>query len=826
MEMKNIKYSNSIILVMFFLIIGRTLCCEEITDTVQNEVVKETVISDSTKVTKTQQTKVDSLSYSADNGFFNIDENKISLSGNAKINYQDIFIEADSLDLDLKKERANSIGNILIKQGKQIFLSKNVIMNIDNKKGILYNGAGSMDLGYIYGSEIRKVSDNVYDIDNGKFTTCDSINPHYYIKSNKLRVYLDDKIAGKPVVYYVNHFPIFALPFASFPIVRGRRNGFLIPQPGWNSSDGKYIKNIAYYYHYKDYYDAKTSFNFYEKKGWDFKFNNKYNVRYLLSGNFAYTYRNRTRHGNVITDWSLLGNHRQTLKNNASISANINYATSKTIWDSSTNIDDRLTEMINSSISYSKSFDNSRLNISNYYSENFVTKTKTITLPSLRYSQTSTPFYEVFGLKTKDVKDSWWKSFSYNYNFVASHYGKINDPDASFKDIIWSNHSITENQYDSDGNPLLDPDGNPISITKIVNQHNFGAKNSFTFSFSPKISDYFSINQSASYYEAWFDRTKKEDGFARGNSYSLSTSISTKLYGLKKFNSNFLKAIRHVVTPRISFSYQPDFSKNSDFYSFSSINLSSGKRRRSISFSLNQIWQVKYWDSNTETQKKINNLFSMNSSCSYNLEKDRKKLSDITHSLSFNPNSMLWRDIEISYDNKLSTRHSFYDKQWGNLNFKNWKFNQNIAFSGSMHFFNYFPQKENPLKSGSRVVKDTLDYYALNYEDYSGTASDKNWTLMLSHEMSFPKDIFAPKSSNVGISLNCYLSDTWSMTYSDRINLLKGESMSHSLSLNKDLHCWTLSFDYSQSNDIWEYKILLSSKKLADVMKFPFEDRN
>jgi lipopolysaccharide assembly outer membrane protein LptD (OstA) len=821
--MKNNKISvnKKYILIALFMSISLLILCQDysLTETNSNYNEVDTLAIDDSlstlpdslynQVKYQDYNQSDSLQYSGKSSSLNLTEDSISLSGNAKITYQNIFIEADSLYLNLENKNAFSYGDAMIKQEGQIFLSKDIKMDIESKRGILKNGSGSLEQGFIYGSQIRKIDDKVFDIDNGIFTTCDDINPHFYIKSKRLRIFQNESIAAKPVVYYVNHFPVMALPFAAFSIERGRNNGFLIPQPGWNNSDGKYLKNIAYYYAYKDYFENKIAFDFYEKKGWNFNITNKYIVRYLFNGGMNFNYRKRDYNNNTSTDWSLQANHRHTLKNNSSFIANINYATSEVIWDNSTNIDDRLTESISSSATYSKGFDNSTLNISSYYSENFITNTKSITLPSIRYSESTTPIYELIGMKSNQVKDAWWKSLSYNYSFNASHAGTIKDPDASFEDIIWSNESYT----DSLGNEV------------IVNQHNLGALHNLSFSFSPDISNYFNVSQSINFREAWYDRTKEEKGFARGNSFSLSSSASTKLYGLRRVNIASLRAIRHVVTPRVSFSYTPDFSENDEFYSFSGISLASGKRRRSLNFSLNQIWQIKYFDEITESEKKNNNLFSMNSSFSYDLEKETNKMSRINHSLKFNPNSFALSNIQVSYNNSVSFSHDFYQKTWGNLNLENWRFNQTLGFSGSFRYFHYFPKTQNPLKTGQRVVQDTIKYAELDWDYYQSSSERKNWTLNFTHALSFDKDFLDPNSNNLNIALDMHLTSNWHLGYSNRVNIITDEILSHNLSLRRDLHCWNLTFDYSRSNEFWEYKIILTNNKLSDILKFPFEAR-
>ena len=818
LEILHIK-KNIIIFLVLYITLGlfsqeNTIASSDISNNSLNQVsindslmVKQDSLS--TKSEYGEYSQSDSLKYTGKRSFLNLSEDSISLSGNAQIIYQDIFIEADSLYLNLEDKTAFSTGDAMIKQDGQIFLSRDIKMDVDSKRGILENGAGSMEQGFIYGSQIRKIDDKVYDIDHGIFTTCDDINPHFYIKSNKLRIYQNESIAAKPVFYYVNHFPVMALPFATFSIERGRHNGFLIPQPGWNNSEGKYLKNVAYYFAFKDYFENKVAFDFYEKKGWNFNITNKYIVRYLFNGGLDFNYRKRDYNNNSSTNWSLRANHRHTLKNNSSFIANINYATSEVIWDNSTNIDDRLTETISSSATYSKGFDNSTINVSSFYSENFVTKTKSITLPSFRYSESTTPIYELIGLKSNDVKDAWWKSLSYNYNLTATHSGTVKDEDSSLSDLIWSNESYT----DSLGNEV------------IINQHNAGALHNFSFSFSPTISPYFSISQSMNFREAWFDRTKTESGFARGHSFSFNTSASTKLYGLKRFNKLSLRAVRHVITPRVSFAYTPDFSENEDFYSFSGISLASGKRRRSINFSLGQIWQIKYYDKLSESEKKINNLLSMNSSFSYNLEKESQKMSRINHSLRFNPSPFTFHTVQFNYNNSISFNHDFYNRTWGDLNLENWRFNQSLAISGNFRYFNYFPKPQNPLKTGQRTLQDTIKYADLDWDYYQKSSERKNWSVNFTHALSFQKDYLDPQSNSLNIALDMHLTSNWHLGYSNRVNIITDEILSHNLSLRRDLHCWNLTFDYSRSNEFWEYKVVLTNNKLSDILKFPFEAR-
>ena len=821
------KYNNNLIkhiTLLCFIIVSNLLVAQAVTDSndnikIENNRViidsKITVVADSiTTVKDTLKTKrsydeyaeADSLKYSGKSGFFNVKDNSVGLSGDAQMVYQDLVVEADSLYLDLEEELAYSTGNSMIKQNGEIFLSKDIKMDIDTKQGILENGSGSLDDGFLYGSQIRKIADKVYDVDDGIFTTCDAVEPHFYIKAKKLRVTLGNQLSGKPIVYYVNHIPIMALPFATFTIKKGRHSGFLIPQPGWSSNDGKYIKNIAYYYAYKDYFDSKIALDYMEKRGWNFAINNRYVKRYSFNGNFDFNIEKR-EYGNNSTNthWALRADHSQTLKDNASISANINYASSKSIWDSNSDIDKRLTEDLTSSISYSKRFTNSTFSINNSYNQNFITNTKTVTLPSINFSKSPLPIYEMFGIDSKDYKNAWWKSFSYNYSARASHVGSIKEEHAPLSHVIWDNSTDVD------------------SLGNLINLHNAGMKQTLRLSYNAKIFKSFTFTQSVNYYEAWFDKTKDEKGFARGNSYDTNSSVTTTLYGYRKLNLFNLRAVRHIVKPTVRFNFTPDFSENDNLYSFGGVGVQSGSRKRNISFSLSQTWQIKYLDRETEKEKKINNLISWTSSTSYDLEKESKKLSTIGHKLSYSPNSFIANDVTFKYSGSFSFSQDFYEMSFTDMSIDNLSLSHSLTLSGTARYFNYFPQKKNPLKTGERIVKDSLDFASLDWDYYSANSESKNWSLSISNSQTFDNDIFHAKSNSLRISTNLNLTKNWGVTYSNSINLQEGEALSHTIDLKRDLHCWNLTFNYTMSNDYWEYKVLLSNNQLADMLKFPLE---
>jgi lipopolysaccharide assembly outer membrane protein LptD (OstA) len=212
----------------------------------------------------------DSLSYEGDVLYYFVDKDKIMLTGNARIFYGSQIISADSISIDFERNQAIAVGRIIMEDDDQLIIGSKAYYDIESETGIIIDGASRFELGFYGGEEIRKVGDEVFDVDRGRFTTCDAKHPHFDIRSHSMRIYQDHMVVGKPLIFYANDFPILALPFGAFSIRGGRVSGLLIPEPGWNRGDGKYFRNIGYFYAINDYADVTFSFDAMEKTGYNY----------------------------------------------------------------------------------------------------------------------------------------------------------------------------------------------------------------------------------------------------------------------------------------------------------------------------------------------------------------------------------------------------------------------------------------------------------------------------------------------------------------------------------------------------------------------------
>jgi lipopolysaccharide assembly outer membrane protein LptD (OstA) len=757
-------------------------------------------LADSLEVELEPQTRLDSLFYAADSIRAYYEEEKIWLYGNTSIDYGNSRILADSLYLDLKREQATSMGRTRMQDGEQLLIGEDVRYDVRSQTGLLHRGLSFIENGYYSGDEIRKIGPSTYDIDGGSFTTCDLEEPSYWFWARDMRIYQRDKVVGKHVLAYVNHLPIFYFPFVTMSIKRGRHPGFLIPEPGYNNVDGKYIRDLAYYYPYKDYADFSLGMDLMEKTGWKANFTSVYTMRYLYNGSFRANFQKNSGGSTTVNDWSLRANHHHDLPEKSALDVSLDFISNKRIWESSDSVDESLAQRLNSSIAYRKPIGSTYFNAGALYNQDLINDTASLNLPSVSWSVSTRPLYELLRLPA----DAWYSNISYYYNYRLDHTGSILDPDPSLMDYIWAN--------------TVDPN-NP---DKYLVEHHLGMKHAIGLSNNYNYRGWLNLRQSVDYSEAWFDRDREDKKWVRGNDYSASLNGSFNMYGMRAFNSGTIKSLRHVLTPSVGLSFVPDHSENSVYYGFGGVSLRSNEKQANLSFSLAQKWQLKLGSGNTE--RKINDLFSWDSRIAANLYQEDKKFGDISHSFAFRPGTMNLGAVQhqqfkldgmrLGYSNRLSMVQKPYEIGPEGLALGNYYFSQGLSLSGSAPYADYFPAAKNR----------SFDSFSEEPQAPVASLTNETWSMDINHDLHAPENLLKSSSQNLRLNASLKLSKNFSLNYSNYYNLKDQQLISQSIRLIRDLHCWKLDLSFSKRNEYWDYRILFFNTQFPDALRFQTRD--
>ncbi len=746
--------------------------------------------------------KLDSLAYVADSIYYHYNTEQIYLYGNTSVKYQTSTILADSLQIDLKDERAFSTGRTVLIDNDQVLIGNQVYYDVNSQTGMMLDAASKLEKGYYYGEEVRKVDDDIYDVDGGRFTTCEDPEPDFWFWSRQMRLHRGDKIVGKPVIAYVNHMPIFYFPFLTFSIKRGRQAGFLIPEPGYNNVDGKFVRNVAFFYPYKDYADATLGFDLMEKTGWTGNLETRYVKRYLYDGNFNTSLKRAISGSTVNTDYSIRGRHHHELGNKATFDANIDYISNKRIWESSTDIDEFLAQSVTSTLSFRKPISSSYLKVGASYSEDLINNTANVSLPSASFSLPTRPVYEIFTAKDNSTaKNKWWTNFNYSYNVRLDHTGYLREENRSLSDLIW------DNTMDSTG-------------TRFLNEHHAGIKHYFGLNYNYKAFGWLNLTQGFNYNEAWMDRDRNDVKWVRGNDYSTVSSANFTIYGMRNIPNFYISTVRHIITPSAAFTYSPGFPDNDRFYYFGGIGVNSGPKSRFISLNLDQKWQLKLRENEKQKERKLNDIFGWSTRTGIDLEKEDKKFSQLSHSFSFRPANYTSGGFKLSYSASYNFSQNPYELHWLDWKPSNQYFSHSLSLGGKAGYTNYFPRRKVETFTSYLQPQDSLSF---GYREVPVT-KEETWSVSLSQDMSLNRDIIHPRNNNLRLNAGVQVTSNWSLNYSGYYNITDSKMLSQSYDISRDLHCWKLNISYTRRTGYWDYRIVFLNTTLPDALKFQTRD--
>ncbi|HXF59264.1 MAG TPA: putative LPS assembly protein LptD, partial [Candidatus Saccharimonadales bacterium] len=259
---------------------------------------------------------------------YDVGKDEVDVVGAADVTYKELRLNAEKVAFNTKTERMRAEGNPILYDAKDRITGNAMTYDLSIRRGTIYGGKTTYERGYYYGEQIRKVSDDVLDVKNGSYTTCELDDPHYHFGSHKMKVILRDKVIAAPVVFYMKHIPVLALPFYIFPIKPGRHSGFQLPQVEFGSSDrgGKFIRNVGYYWAISDYLDATLWGDYYQDSRWVGHSQTRYQKRYKWSGEINSSFEHDLLQG--VNRWDLSGRHYQVLGSNFILSGQGNFTNS------------------------------------------------------------------------------------------------------------------------------------------------------------------------------------------------------------------------------------------------------------------------------------------------------------------------------------------------------------------------------------------------------------------------------------------------------------------------------------------------------------------
>lgn len=507
-----------------------------------------------------EYTAEDSMTYEGASGLAH-------LYGQSHVKYQDMDLQSDQIFMQLDSSLVHATGSLdslgkkfgtpIFKMGSDSYENDTIAFNFKTKKGLISDVYTQQDDGYMTAQLAKRGANGEIYLQHGRYTTCDKDHPDFYIALSRAKMRPGKDVVFGPAYLVVADVPLpFAIPYGFFPFSKSYSSGFIMPTYGDETSRGFYLRDGGYYFAINDKMDLKLLGEIYTKGSWGLSAASNYRKRYKYSGSFFASYQNTVNGEKNMPDYTkatsfkVQWSHRQDNKANpySTLSASVNFATSSYERNNLTSMynPQAMTQSTRtSSVSWSTTFSSIGMSLSSTFNlnQNMRDSTIALTLPDLNISISR--FYP-FKRRHAVGKERWYEKISMSYT------GQLSNSISTKEDRLM--HSSLTRDWRN---------GMQHSIPISGNFTLFGYLNiNPSLTFTDRM---YTQKQELSWDEA--TQTEKRDtlqGFYNVYNWAFSVSASTKLYGMyipsRKVFGDKIMAVRHVVTPSVSFNYAPDFS--------------------------------------------------------------------------------------------------------------------------------------------------------------------------------------------------------------------------------------------------------------------------
>lgn len=698
-----------------------------------NQLIDDSIRLDSLNKSKTKGIDAP-VAYTANDSLVYYAKTKTAhLYGSSSVKYENMDLKSERIQMCMDSNIVHATGAIKdtttkvlegtpqFKMGADAYESDTMAFNFKTKKGLINNVFTQQEDGFLRSERSKRDSSGVVYMEHGRYTTCNKPHPDFYIALSRGKVRPGKDVVFGPAYLVVADVPLpLAIPYGFFPFTKSYSSGFIMPTYGDEMERGFYLRDGGYYFAISDKIDLKILGEIYTKGSWGISLASNYNKRYRYSGSLLLSYQDSRTGDKGLPDYSrqqsykVQWSHRQDQKANpySSLSASVNFASSSYERNNLTSLynPQSLTQSTRtSSVSWSTTFSSIGMSLSSSMnlSQNMRDSSIAMTLPDLNIS-----ISRFYPFKRKHVvgDERWYEKIAMSYT------GRFSNSIDTKEDKLFKSNLIKD--------------------WKNGFQHDIPISANFT------LFDYLNVNPSFNFTDrmysskikkSWNERTQTEKtdtiyGFNNVYNWSLNLGMSTKLYGMfipnRKLFGDKVQAIRHVLTPSVSFSYAPDFgSRRYGYYDYYQKTDADGNvtlqryspyqngmysvpgsgRSGNISIDLGNNVEMKVKsDKDTTGIKKISIIDELGLSMSYNMAAKEKPLSDLSMRIrlkwwknyTFNMNAVF-----ASYAYQLDEKGIPYEgnkTEWGLGRFGRFQgMSQNISYTLT-------PEKIKNLFSGKK----------------------------------------------------------------------------------------------------------------------------
>lgn len=786
---------------------------------------------------------------------YDIENNMLYLYGSAEMDYGTTTVNSELVNFDwttqtLSAKGIDSLGKKtgtpVLEQEGQIYEANKMEFNFRTQKGKIYDVVTEDNGAFIHSEIVKKTENNEWLSYKTKYTTCtDKEHPHFYIQTRRAKI-IPDKImisgAANLIVSGINT-PL-ALPFALFPLQKGRRSGLVIPKFG-GAGDFFTARDGGYYWAVNDHLSLEFLGEIVTDGTFGLKINTDYSKRYKYTGSISASYRRVVPVDPIKTkdfknDFNLTWNHAMNTKadpnNNFSAFVQINSST----YNQNQVVQTRaILDAVNSSnVNYVRRFNGKpyTLAISARFNQNIRTHAFNVTLPEATFTLNKiTPFKS----KISTGKKKFYEKIGFTYQAKAMAQVATTDT------TIFTQETLESLRYGIDQRVGIDATYTMFKYFNITPSFNYNEqwlfKNeeiNYGQNFVPATDTTFDTLSTYSIFD--------NDFYALRN-FSANIALTTKLTGIYTFKKGNLKAIRHVFTPALSYRYSPDFSapvwnyydsyfdeetnevvKYNQFQNTNVYGTVGAGETNALNLTLGNAFEMKVVDNKDTANlyKKVPLLRYLNLATGYNFAGDTaNKFQNIVISA----NTSILNGLFALNASMIYNPYSV-DLQNRQVNDSYWKTHQKILRFKSLNVTADFNLRAKPKEKDASFANE---YGTVEQRDY--VAQNPNlfydfnipWSFNARYHISMvngiagldrDKAVFNFTTLDFGGDIN--ITPKWKVAVSSGYDFKQKDFTFTNFKILRDLHCWEMSLDwqaYPIRNQSFVFELRVKSALLQDL---------
>ena len=611
-------------------------------------------------ISRIDRSKVDiesAVTFSAADSLVLVGLNNAHLYGNGTVEYQDFKLNSAEIRMDLDSSTVyaagmtDTAGNVsgqpVFKDKSGEYQSETMKYNFKSERGYITGVITEQDEGFLQGGRAKRLEDGSFYVEDGKYTTCDDHeHPHFYFQLTRAKVRPDKDVVTGPGYMVLADVPLpLALPFGYFPFSKKYSSGIIFPSFGEDHNQGFYLRDGGDYFAINDNIDLALRGEIYTKGSWGLSGHVNYVKRYRYRGTFDVSFLNSVYGDKGAPDYQRMRNfqviwsHSQDAKANPALnfSASVNFATT----------------------GYSRN------DLNSYYNSSFTENTKSSTV-NLTYRRPGSKWsFSATANIAQRTQDSTLAVSFPNLTVTLSQTApfKRRRPvggERWYEKIKLSYSGRFQNSLTAQQDVFLQK--NLIKDWRNGMQHSLPVSATFSLFKYLNVSPSLQINDrmyTSKIKRQWDTQASREVqdttyGFYNIFDFNVSMGFDTKIYGFwkpMKFLGDKVQMIRHVLTPTVSFGWNPDFGnrgwgiydyyyytdqagntqrRDYSYFSHGIFNVPSRGRSGVVSVNLANNLEMKVKsDKDSTGVKKISLIENLSLSQSYNFAADSLRLSPL-----------------------------------------------------------------------------------------------------------------------------------------------------------------------------------------------------